>query len=166
MSETVTQLLTEVPALMLACCDDENFRYDLKAPFVYGDHLWATNGRILTRQPVEDFAPELIDRLMQRRGKMLIPIGDGRPWTEPSGDPVELPQVTKAVCDGCHGQEHVECFSCHGLRFEIDEKPIDLGVVSLASHFVALLTDHGVTEIRVKSEKEAVHFAVGASRGC
>lgn len=161
---TAQELLTEIPPLMLACCDGIAIRYDLKKPFPVGHYLWATNGRILVRQPIDDFAHELISELRKNRGSLPRPL---EVWSHypVAGEEQELPMPIRTVCPECKGVERVECYECHGVRSELNDKPVPVGDLTLGSYYAALLYDHGIRGVKVAGPSDAVQFSLGRLEG-
>jgi hypothetical protein len=163
MTETMTDLLTEAPALMLECCTDEYYRYDLKTPFTEGAYLSATDGRWLTRQPAEDFDPEFLARLMTKRGKLpkCLEVWDSYPA---GGEPFALPEVD-ITCKACGGKERVACEECLGSRESSEIVGVYIGPVRIQASYIARLARHGITEIVVVDEKSPVRFSLGRIEG-
>ena len=161
---TATKLLTEVPALMMACCEPDNIRYDLKLPYVDGDYLWATNGMILARQPIEDFSPDLLLECSKDRGKVPKSWPVWEQYGE-DGEPFDLPIPEEKACEFCGGIERVLCEVCLGGRFDFVQDSYEVGPATLASNMIVKLVSNGVSSVRVVSEKDPVRFSVGRIEG-
>jgi hypothetical protein len=103
-----------LPPIFRDCVDPENTRYSVGLPFVRGDYVYATDGRILVRTRA---TPEVA---------ALLPAGDRRvPKGEAIFDdaveyapgPVAFAVDEPAECPGCDGRRRVperECDECAG----------------------------------------------------
>ncbi len=165
MSTTTTEKpLTEIPKLLQACCDDEAILYDIGFPFVEGEFLWATDGRILARQPIEDFDPAFLKGIMHDRGRLPVAATAWNAY-EDSGEWNDLPRDFRVTCDKCKGVERTECTKCYGERSSLVEEPLAVGSVLLGAHYVALLFDHGIRSVKVAGAKEPARFQQGRIEG-
>lgn len=164
MTTTTGKLLTEIPKLLQECCDYENFRYDLRRPFVEEGFVWATDGKILARQPAADFDSEFLRDLMENRGKLpkATPVWDAY---DDSGIWDDLPKGVSIPCETCNGVERVECFDCHGARRELIEGPCVVGVAQLMPHYVSVLLEHGIRSVKVTGVKSPVRFQIDRIEG-
>lgn len=95
------------------CCDPEAVRYDLSSPFVVGEHVYATDGRIIVRSPA---TPEIVAAFT------AVPPGDGKRLKDPAlvygpsdfqPAPLVLPDPnTFPACDRCGGKGLVASYEC------------------------------------------------------
>jgi len=167
----MTATRTKLHPIFFAACDLEVFRYDLSQPFIQGDHVYATDGRIMVRAPVDRFDTEAMHEF--EAGERKVPKIDVA-WSAIPADRMEfeIPTGIKKMvpCEDCNPDgiwkegplvPSSHCFECDGLYFVRNGIGVDVGPAILNSYYLGLLTEHGVTrvEIGIGSEpKTPIYF--------
>lgn len=123
-----------LPEIFGQCCHRGPARFDIQMPFRQRDYVYATDGRILLRQPVRE--PEPVSN-----GQRKVPDCTTHfPWSREGLIPTpipELPEVRYETCEECD-RSRPGC-DCGGAgRYEISVA-IDVGHMRLASGYLRRL---------------------------
>jgi hypothetical protein len=146
-----------LPAIFRECVAPYTVRYDLTRPWVAGDHVYATDGRILVRVPVAGLAPGTLGPLWNAAAMF-----DRHPGRY--AEPIVLPEPggpESTPCAICKGGGQLECdargaygpgagplaFECpvcdgSGRVINWESTPVADGY-ALSARFVHLLRRHG-----------------------
>lgn len=161
-----------IHAILQECVDLNWYNgkeYDLRTPWPHGEHIYATDGRIMARCPLDGNATPLADgrkvvdvtQITQHEGVPLraVPLPDAvehKPCAECGGSGL----IVSGQCQcGCgqpimrNGQPVAyDCDQCRGKGAETNDAPVLVAEsprIYLAAHFVGLLRRHGVGEVMV-----------------
>lgn len=140
---------------IFADCVGKSGRYTIGRPWVRGGFAYATNGRIVVRQPVtlQDTTHNAPDALAMFNE------------SKPSGTIILLPDIgpnrsATMLCDECHGDGHcdcsrcgqdAECYECGGKGTAgREQNAIELATgLFVADTYVWLLQRHDITNVQV-----------------
>jgi hypothetical protein len=154
-----------IPRILLEIPDPDLYRmrYDLNRPFIDGDWLIATDGRIMARSPLSRFTAAELRPYGRDGRKLLDPGRTTQVWDgfirEPRGEPVSLPESIRdrEACDRCFPGREWDwpfipasgryCEHCDGDGWLWVVKGINLGPVTLQPRYAALLSRHGVSKV-------------------
>lgn len=175
--ERVRELsLLLLPPIFRACLADKDGRFSLSAPFLCGDHVCATDSRIMVRQPATPIVAELIalgpDRKLPKSPDVF---GTWKHRETPTPLPDDLPGETQCrQCDG-EGVEHCEycdspgpCGACGGRGLGLDpEVDVWLAPKVLIGLEYAWILKHHRAAIYLPTDPpdKPVRFTVGEAEG-
>lgn len=130
----VAAILAKLPPVFAACLDkgDVNPRFDLTCPAVFGEYVYATDGRVAVRMPCDPELAKEIDAAREGTRCPRIPDVFSGEWSdEPLAMPTDFTAATCERCQGkgvsdtttcktCKGEGYYECFEC-GQDVRCDE---------------------------------------------
>ena len=141
-----------LPPIFADCVHTEDGRYKMSAPFVSGEYVSATDGRICVRMPKAGIDLSVIPPCEK------APPLDGLAWNKEYGLPLPVPEIEPEPeledCETCNGTgqhwcgdceaEH-DCGQCDATgKKDVVYKPIDCGgPTPLGSGYVRKLFKHG-----------------------
>lgn len=168
-----------IPKIFKDCCAEEGFRYAMEHPFVSGDYVAATDGRILVRMPKDKCG--WLDAIPPT-DKKAPPIAD-LAWNKPALAIVEVPAVGPVViekCEECKGLGQGGCPHCgsewdceacggEGSYERNDRIVLAPTAIGIGERFARLLGEWGVTHLQTRTadpnEIAALYFSIGDVEG-
>jgi hypothetical protein len=130
-----------LPDIFAACVNKNHARLP-RVPFVVGDHIYASDGRIIVRCPRGEHVPD---------ENLKPPPVDQLTWDRPATKAIELPFAEGLIlCDTCFGWKTVDyspCWECDGAGVLEDRTGIKVGDAGISAYFIALLRRHGVVGV-------------------
>jgi hypothetical protein len=158
----------------------EHHKFALGRPFVEGDHVIATDGRLFVRTPCEalgagGLAPYWKDPGRKYPSQMAAGIAAQGPWDdEPTPIPDCVPFVRCETCagSGCYvdslglARMDTECLDCDGSGWERNLERVYVGEFPFSAYLLALLRSHGVTGLRLSKNPPLQHAAKAGECKC
>lgn len=152
-------LLKTLDPIFADCVCAETSRYAIAQPWVHNGFAYATNGRILVRQPTK--------RSSRPFRYARVPSA----WhlfddSKPTGKPIPLPNIGPEqndvmVCENCKGRKR-KCSACDG-EGSITRKHRSIELApglskGLADYYVWLLQRHGIGEVQLDGASNGKTF--------
>lgn len=164
-TESPVDVFVGLPAIFReSVSEDVGGRFRTERPFVIDGFVYATDGRIAVRVPVQT-VPSIMPEWSDEDRKLPRDItgifekaikGTGPPSALPDGiaGTVSCKLCKRAGTVECEfGYEH-PCSSCDGKGESEDHNPASIGPRKFSRFYLALLYKHGVTTIRLPSSQE------------
>lgn len=152
-TETIPAVFAGLPPIFKACAAEEKHgKYDCSQPFVIGEHVYASDGRIACRIKLSD-VPDYVPTANKGPGADVVFAG-----VQTSGV-AEIPNIEgpqKEPCDECHGDKEVECNYGHmhpcrecdrAGEQAVDPEPVFIDGHRLGGKYLWILKSHGITTI-------------------
>ena len=159
------QIVSQLPKLMQRILERaEDTRFTLTLPSIQGEHVYATDGRIMARLSVGDLGDDVRRAIDQQKDKppKMSPMADwdGQCYSEEpiALDRLDLPDLTPQKCTRCDGDGHRdrecgecgspyewECPDCDGVgEIRRESVPIEVAPgIHLNNYLTAVLSEAG-----------------------
>jgi hypothetical protein len=155
----------------------EHHKFALERPFIEGDHVVATDGRLFVRTPCEalgagGLVPYWKDPERKYPGEMAAGIAAQGPWDD---EPTPIPDglLSHVPCPTCGGTGTTdewgaewECDDCEGDKQVRNLERVHVGEFPFSAYLLSLLRMHGVTGLRLSKNPPLQHAAKAGECKC